>query len=207
MNPRKEKAPISVITLARGVTAKDGSSHARIERAALILFTQTSIDQVTTKEIAAAAGLSEGLIYRYASSKIDLAHAMFTTIHTRLGKLVRETGSRGQTIDDKIRGIVTAYTQCADEDWELFSYHLLNTHRFLKQDQSTDNPVNAAEDIIEQAMANKQIPHGDKTLITGMALGIILQPALHKAYGRLRGNLSAYNTPMTKAVLSIIHQT
>ena len=39
----------------RGVTAVDGTAKARIERAALVLFSQNGVDAVSTREIAAAA--------------------------------------------------------------------------------------------------------------------------------------------------------
>lgn len=191
---------------ARGVTAEDGSSKARFERAALILFAAKSIDQVTTKEIAAAAGLSEGLLYRYAKSKHDFAADMFFAIHARLGGLIRTIGAADNTIDEKAAAIVTAYAQCADDDWVLFSYHLLNTHRFLHDDRSMDNPVAATEAIVQEAMETGEIPEGDVVLIAAMVLGAVLQPALHKAYGRVSANLSDFCPAMTQSILAILHQ-
>ena len=49
----------------RGVSAKDGTTKAKIERAALQLFAEHGVDGVSTKQIAAAAGISEGAIYRH----------------------------------------------------------------------------------------------------------------------------------------------
>lgn len=190
----------------RGVTAQDGSSKARFERAALDLFTARSIDQVTTREIAASAGLSEGLLYRYATSKHDFAADMFFAIHARLGGLVRNIGIAEITIDEKAAAIVAAYAQCADDDWVLFSYHLLNTHRFLHDDRSLDNPVAATESIVQDAMDAGDIPHGDVVVIAAMVLGVVLQPALHKAYGRLTGKLADYCPVMTQSIIAILHQ-
>jgi hypothetical protein len=45
----------------RGVTAVDGTAKARIERAALVLFAQNGVDAVSTREIASAAQVAEGL--------------------------------------------------------------------------------------------------------------------------------------------------
>ena len=63
-----------------GVISADGTKKARIERAALTLFAQDGIDQVTTKAIAASAQVSEGLIYRHFSNKEDLARALFSSV-------------------------------------------------------------------------------------------------------------------------------
>ncbi len=194
------------LNTARGVTAEDGSSLARFERAALTLFTQSSIDTTTTKQIAGAAGLSEGLLYRYTPSKISLAENMFFTIHARLGGLVRDAGRNGATIDEKATAIVNAYIHCADDDWVLFSYHLLTTHRFLHDDRSMDNPVAATEEIIEEAIIAGEIPDGDVVLLAAMVLGIVQQPALHKAFGRIKSPLVAYAPAITRGVISVLHQ-
>ena len=53
---------------ARGVTAKDGTAKARIERAALNLFIKTSIEGASTKSLSNLAGVSEGLLYRHFKS-------------------------------------------------------------------------------------------------------------------------------------------
>lgn len=190
----------------RGVTSEDGSSLARFERAALSLFTTNSIDATTTKQIAAAAGLSEGLLYRYSPSKKALAESMFFVIHARLAGMVREAGKTGNTIDEKTAAIVNAYIQCAEDDWTLFSYHLQNTHRFLHEDASLDNPVAATEEIIYEAMETGEIPKGDVTLISAMALGIILQPALHKVFGRITDKLNTYAPEITRSIISLLHQ-
>ena len=176
----------------RGVTAKDGTSKARFERAALNLFAGRNIEQVTTREIAAAAGLSEGLLYRYAKSKNDLAADMFFEIHARLGALIRRISTTDGSLKDKAQKIVHDYAACADDDWALFSYHLLNTHRFLRNDRSTDNPVVATEDLLTAAMTDGEIRREDPILLAGMTLGVVLQPSLHIAYGRLPGPLSVY---------------
>jgi len=50
---------------ARGVSAVDGTNKAKIERAAVWLFSEHGVDGVSTKSIAQKAGVSEGLLYRY----------------------------------------------------------------------------------------------------------------------------------------------
>jgi len=53
----------------RGVSAVDGTNKAKIERAALTLFAEHGVDGVSTKSIAVAAGVSEGLLYRHFTNK------------------------------------------------------------------------------------------------------------------------------------------
>jgi len=130
-----------ISTTARGVIAAEGTSKAKIERAALILFVDKSIEGVSTKSIAAFADVSEGLLYRHFKSKADLSKALMTTIHERLTKLVRK--SMTQSLDAAVSDIVKDYATLADEDWPLFAYHLLYMHRF--PNLSDDGPLRAAD--------------------------------------------------------------
>jgi len=111
------------LTEKRGVIADAGTSKAKIERAALILFVDKSIEGVSTKSIAAFADVSEGLLYRHYKSKSDLSRALMKTIHERLTRLVRS--HMDQTLDAAVSDIVRDYATLADEDWPLFAYHLL----------------------------------------------------------------------------------
>ncbi len=192
----------------RGVTAADGTTKARIERAAVMLFAQLGIDAVTTRAIAAGSGISEGAIYRYYPSKNALAEALFYALHHRLATDIR-AASALPSITDQAQAIVTAYCRAADEDWALFAYHLLNAHRFLSDPNRTverkeNNPVVETERLIEAAMTRGDIPNSEPALKTAMALGVVMQTALHKVYGRITGDLSSHKSTLESAVLGIL---
>ena len=194
----------------RGVTPGAGRTKARIERAALNLFAARNIDAVTTREIAAASQVSEGAIYRHYPSKAALAETLFFTIHKRLAGAIAEAGAEHNGIDAQTRAIVNAYCQTADEDWALFSYHLFNAHRFLpgvdrKEAGSPDSPVAQVETIIATAMQKGDLPHGDAALKAAMALGVVLQAALHKLYGRVDGALSDHKPKLANAAIAVLH--
>lgn len=194
-------------TRARRQAAEDGtpvSTRERIERAALAEFVSRGVDAATTREIAAAAGLSEGALYRHFPSKEAIAETLFVAIHERLARLVREAGARERGIADQAGAIVDAYCRTADEDWTLFAYHLLTTAHFLPTPPGDDNPVLAVEEIVAAAMARGEIPMGDAVLVAAMALGAVLQPALHKAHGRLDGPLAAHAPALKRGVLAVL---
>ncbi len=198
-------APASGSALdTQGVAAPDGSTAARIERAALSLFVERGIDAATTREIAAAAGLSEGALYRHFPSKEAIAETLFVAIHERLARLVRGAARAGISLGDQADAVVDAYCRTADEDWTLFAYHLLSTAHFLPTPPGADNPVAAAEEIVASAMARAEIEAGDAPLLAAMALGAVLQPALHKAYGRLDGPLLARAPALKRAVRAVL---
>ena len=189
----------------RGVTAKEGSTKARIERAALTLFTAQGIEGATTREIAAATGVSEGALYRHFKGKEEIASHLFQAIHERLARLVREAGAGAAHIDDQAKAIVDAYCMTAEDDWTLFSYHLLSMAHFLPTPPGADDPVSATEDIIAAAMARGELTKRDPQLLAAMALGVVLQPALHRVYGRLTAPLGAYADQFKRNIIAVLH--
>jgi len=110
------------------------NARPKIERAALKLFVGEGIDGSTTRDIAEHAGVSEGALYRHYKSKDELALSLFMETHNRLGQMVLEAAMTEGSMEDKVRAIVTAYCTLADEDWLLFSFHLVSLHRFLPHD-------------------------------------------------------------------------
>lgn len=170
----------------------------KIERAALDLFREHGITAATTREIARRAGLSEGALYRHFPSKEAIAAELFARLHHRLARLVRAAGEGPGGVGAAADRIVDAYCAVADEDWTYFAFHLLSTAHFLPSPEGEDNPVAGAEDLIAAAMARGEVPARDPVVVAAMALGVVLQPALHKAHGRLQGLLSPH-APVLKA--------
>lgn len=185
-------------------SAPPRNARSRIEAAALALFVEMGVDAATTREIAARAGVSEGAIYRHFDSKDALAATMFLKVHTRLASLIRDAARSKRGITEQVAAIVDAYCATADEDFPLFAFHLLNTHRFLPSPEGADNPVEAVEDIISGAMERREIARGDPAFIAGMALGAVLQTALQIQYGRLRAPLSQYANDLVISTLALL---
>lgn len=189
---------------AAGDSPEGSGARERIEAAALALFVRRGVTAATTREIAAAAGVSEGAIYRHFDSKDELAAEMFLKIHTRLAALIREAAREKRGIGEQTAAIIDAYCATADEDFRLFTFHLLYTHRFLPTPEGVDNPVDAVEDVVSAAMKRREIAKGDPAFIAGLALGLVLQTALQIHYGRLEGPLSQYANDLVTATLSLM---
>ena len=180
-------------------------TRALIERAALGLFVQEGYDAATTRSIAAAAGVSEGAIYRHFRSKEDLAGQLFSGIHRRLTKVIQDAAATASGIDARVAAAVSAYCAVADEDWLLYSFHLLGLHRFLPLWEETgDDPVSAVEAIISEAIMAGEIPPGDPALLAAMALGVVTQSAQNLAYGRIKPPLLAHAPAFSAAISALL---
>lgn len=170
---------------------KAEETKSRLERAALTLFVARGVAETTTKEIAMAASVAEGTIYRYFPSKEQLALDLFLRHHRGLAEALVEAQRPAKGLRAKIEAIVRCYCEWADRDWTLFAYHLLNQHSFLIQvpDDAT-NPVTVVRDVISQAMKAGEIPRRNIDLAAASAIGVVLQAATYKVYGRFTGDLS-----------------
>ena len=143
---------------------KAEDTKARVERAALTLFVARGVAETTTKEIAMAASVAEGTIYRYFPSKEQFALDLFLRHHQGAGRGARRSATAGQGMRAKIEAIVRCYCEWADRDWTLFAYHLLNQHSFLIQvPGGMANPVTVVRDVISQAMQAGEIPSATST--------------------------------------------
>jgi len=189
----------------RGVSAKDGTTKAKIERAALHLFAEHGVDGVSTKQIASAAGISEGAIYRHFSGKEELARSMMLAIHNRLTEMITAADEAHETLEEKIKFIVIHYCRIADEDWDLFQYHILHLHHFPKlSDSPMASPIGAAADLLQKSMDRGEIEPVDPYILGAMSLGVVVQAAQAKVFGYITGPLAARTDLFTRRVLAVL---
>lgn len=177
----------------------------RIDAAAINLFVHMGVDAATTKLIAKAADVSEGAIYRHYTSKDELALTLFMGAHRRLSGLVEAAAEGECGIRAKAAAIVSAYCQAADENWPLFTFHMLSLHRFLPfyQEDGRD-PVSVVERLLKRAMLEAELPPADPRVLASMAIGVIVQTAQNRAYGRFEEPLGAHAPLMTAAVEAVL---
>lgn len=201
----------TVLEAGRGISATDGSTKARIERAALTLFVERGVDGVAVREIAAKVGITDAAIYRHFKSKAELAESLMLAIHDRLTMLVQDISAQEVPFREKITNLVNNYCAAADDDWDLFAYHLLHLHHFphLFSGENSNHvrrlgPISVCAHMLKQAVDEGEIEPGNTQLLASMVLGIVLQAASAKAHLRLRGPLSIYAPEFDKAVWAVL---
>ena len=171
---------------------RDGkATKERITQTALRLFVDKGIAATTIRDIAAAAGVAEGTMYRHFDSKDEMAWQLF---HQNYSAFVSELNSLRQTeptLRSQIHAIVRRTCQFFDADPVLFSYLLLAQHGHLRRlPPDSPNPLDVLRDAIEAGMASGEIPHGDALFTASMVMGLVLQVAVSKVYGRFAFPLS-----------------
>jgi AcrR family transcriptional regulator len=172
--------------MKRPSAARPRDTAALIADSALALFMANGVAATTTRQIAGAAGIAEGTIYRHYASKDALAASLFEHWQTTIALALRDAIQGEPTLSAQIRAAVRRYCELADSHWTAFAFYHLNMHMFLPHmSAELPSPVNVAVQMARDAIARGEIPPGDAELKAGMALGVMLQPTIMKIYGRL----------------------
>lgn len=162
----------------------------KIDKKALGLFVKKGVRETTIKDIANAAEISEGAMYRHYASKEELANELF---HTNYTTLVNELNAIHTNFDhskERIAHYIHHYCTSFDNDPTLYSYLLLSQHNELKK--LAPNSLNAfkvIEATITEGVTKKEIPNIDPAFATTILMGIVLEMAKSVIYGRLEGKM------------------
>jgi AcrR family transcriptional regulator len=179
--------------------------RAKVEQAAIVLFAASGVDGVSIGDIAAAAGVSQGALYRHYPSKEELAWTLFSTAYLRTGAELAEIGTRYGDFAARLAAMVEHFCVLYDRDAALFRFMLIAQHGFLPRIRPEElTPVDAIADIVGDAVRAGEIAPLDPLAAAAAIMGIVLQTAIFHVYARLRGPLSARVTSLTRAALAAV---
>src|SRR5215471_10547544 len=111
--------------------ARSVGVRAKVERAAVELFAAKGIDGASIAEIAAAAGVSQGALYRHYRSKEELASTLFATAYRRTGAELDAIRSSRSGFAAQVAAMVTHFCALYDNDPALFRFMLIAQHDLL----------------------------------------------------------------------------
>lgn len=176
-----------------------------ISRTALQLFVEKGVDATTIRDIANAAGIAEGTLYRHFSGKDALAWDLFIQNYTAFALELERLQAGLPTARDKVDAMVRQFCVFFDQDPVLFSYLLLAQHGHLqKVTPAMPNPVEVLREVLAAGMDQGEIPAGDANVAAAMVLGIVLQTAVFKIYQRLNQTLTSLADTMTAACWRVL---
>ena len=171
-----------------------------ISRTALELFVAKGITETTVRDIAEAAGIAEGTLYRHFESKDHLAWELFSTNYLAFAQELDRLQQEYATLKDKLAAMIRQFCAFFDRDPVLFSYLLLAQHAQLKKvTPEMETAVTVLQKVIAQGMARREVPETEVEVAAAMVLGVVLQVAVFKAYGRISQNLSQLSETLVAA--------
>lgn len=176
-----------------------------IAQTALRLFVEKGVTETTIRDLAAAAGIAEGTLYRHYDGKESLAWELFSQNFTTFALELDRRQQQHPSLKAKLEAMVGQFCAFFDQDPILFSYLLLAQHGQLKKvTPEMPNPVVVVRDVIAAGMARGEVPAADPEAAAAMVLGAVLQVAVFKIYDRITGPLSRLRGTMVEACWRIL---
>jgi len=177
----------------------------KVERAAVDLFAANGFDGVSIADIAGAAGVSQGALYRHYASKEELGWALFSSAYLRTGEELDRIRTGEAEFDAAVTAMIAHFCALYDEDPALFRFMLITQHGFLPRIPSgSRTPVDAIADLVGDAIAENQLKPIDPALGAAVVMGVILQAATFHIYGRLGGSLAARAPMLGRAAIAAV---
>ncbi|WP_299617344.1 TetR/AcrR family transcriptional regulator [Pelagibius sp.] len=173
--------------------SKSEETRDRIARAALTLFVEQGVAATRTREIATAAGVAEGSIYRYFDSKEALARQLFKQVYVRYAEDLQAIAAKGTGFRTTWKAMVAHLCYAFDEDADAFRFLLITQHEHLGEiSAELESPVEVVRAVMARAIENGEVSLRDPNLATALGLGAVVQAAIFVLYGQLKGPLSAW---------------
>jgi AcrR family transcriptional regulator len=167
---------------------RDGSAtRERIDEKAMALFVAKGISETTIRDIAQGAQIAEGALYRHYRSKDELILALFRRHYADFARRLEALHNEHAHARDKLATMIEECCRVFDDDPILFRFLLLVQHPSLRRFEGRESPVEVVRSVITQGMKRGEILSGDPDFAAALVLGIILEPATFKTYGRLKG--------------------
>lgn len=172
----------------------------RIEQVTLALFAEKGVDRTTIGDIARAAGIAEGTIYRHYPSKEELVWQLFSRNYLGLAERLDRLQAARQGLRAKLAAMVGLFCSLYEQDPDMFRFLLLVQHGQLERvTAEMQTPVTVLKAAIEAAMARGEIPRRDPQVATAIVLGIVLQVAVFRVYGRIDRPLGGFAEQLTES--------
>jgi AcrR family transcriptional regulator len=174
--------------------SKSEETRARIARAALTLFVERGVAETRTRDIAEAAGVAEGSIYRYFESKESLAHLLFESAYVHYAEALTTITTIQRPFAETWGAVVAYLCRAFDDDAESFRFLLISHHQHVGDiPASLASPIEVLRDLMAQAYGRKEIAVADPDFAAALGLGAVLQTATFVLYGQVTGPLSVWS--------------
>ena len=183
--------------------ARDAKS--RIDETAQRLFVQRGVAETSIREIAAAAGVSQGAMYNHYQSKEELAWTLFSNSFSELGEDARRLVHEHTGIDARLRAMIRYIFNRFDQDWIFVSYVFFARHQHLKRvTRRLGNPYTVFRLVIAEGVRHREIPRQNVDLATSMVIGAMIQVIDSRILKVIEGPLANYADSVAAACLKLL---
>lgn len=182
--------------------ARGTETRQRIETETLRLFVEQGVAETSIRDIAQAAHVAEGALYRHYPSKDALVGHLFTSNYARFAAELDRLQAAETTARAKLRAMIDGFCRFFDADPVLFRFLLFVQHEHLREVRGNGNanPVEVVRRVVADAVKQQEIPDRDPALLTAWVFGLVLQTATFAVYGRIPAKLEPLAEDIAGAV-------
>jgi AcrR family transcriptional regulator len=182
--------------------ARGAETRQRIETETLRLCVERGVAETSIRDIAQAAHVAEGALYRHYPSKDALVGHLFTSNYARFAAELDRLQAGETTARAKLTAMIAGFCRFFDTDPVLFRFLLFVQHEHLRQVRGNGNanPVDVVRRAVAEAVQRDEIPRRDPSLLTAWVFGLVLQTATFAVYGRIASKLEPLADEIAGAV-------
>jgi AcrR family transcriptional regulator len=170
----------------------------RLKEAAMRLVAEKGVAQTTVRDLAQAAGVSEGALYRHYETKEDLIRDLYREQYAAFGQTLRKLHLAEKSLKAKIAAIAQHACRLFDEDPITYRFLLLAQHEAMRSfPADKDSPVAVLREVLARGEGRVDNPD----LAVALWLGLLVQPAASIVNGSLAGPLTRYADDIAAASL------
>ena len=168
-----------------------GGKRERIKEQAIRLFAERGVDAVSVRDIAAACDMKAPNLYAHFASKEDLVFALFHEGYGAYGDRLSAAAGGDGPFSAKLDRMMREICRLHDTDTDRFRFLVMTQHGYLATvPRDERNPVEVICRAVAAAMEAGEIPKREAALMAMAVIGILVQPATARLYGRLSGGLT-----------------
>lgn len=147
--------------------------------ASVQLFIEKGFHRTTTREIARASGISNGLLYEYVRSKEDVLYLVCDAIHAEVEQGVAEALRKASGGRDVLAAMIREYFLVCDRmsDHILLIYQETKTLPPRWQKKVLENEVRLTNIFVQaltKLVSSAELPHLDKSSVELIAHNIVV---------------------------------
>ena len=185
--------------------ARPVQKKALIEKAAIKLFASKGIVKTTTREIAQAASVAEGTLYRHWASKDEMAWDLYCQKLEKFITKLRPAMFEATTpLADRLSFMVEAIYKFYKTRSDEFAFILLTARNFPANRYPKEHPYVLLSELLDAEITAGRLPRCNTATLAAMVLGAILEPVMHHRSGFFQAHPIDSGPAIARACLALI---
>lgn len=177
-----------------------------IERAVAEVVARKGLSATTIQDIATAAGVSPGLLYRYWASLEDVAGDVYRGHYEGLMARLTAATSPGGDAWTRLQAMVREFLRFCDDQPTVVRLLLLSQHDLVQHVSRERGVRQLLQKLIEEGTGDGAFRAMSAGLGVHITLGIVLQPVIGVLYGQIDGPVSRHADEILAALRRAITQ-